>query len=159
MFCSKCGNIIPDNAKFCTSCGAPVENRTNVNALCDHPHPGQPLPQISFGEAVRRFFTHYADFSTRARRSEYWWAILFTSLVTSAASIIFGGDAVLTKLITLALFVPGVSLGVRRLHDVGKPGTWYLWNLLPVIGSIIVFIQVLKDSEPDNQWGPNPKYR
>ena len=64
MFCSKCGNILPDNAKFCTSCGAKIENTaTSVNAACDHPHTGDPIASVDPITAVRRFFTHYADFN------------------------------------------------------------------------------------------------
>ena len=40
-----------------------------------------PQPGASFGEAVKRFFQRYAQFSGYASRSEYWWVVLFNSLV------------------------------------------------------------------------------
>ena len=55
------------------------------------------------------------------------------------------------------VLIPGTALCVRRLHDVGKSGWFYLWILLPLIGYIIILIQFCKDSTGDNQWGPNPK--
>lgn len=158
MFCNKCGNILPDHARFCTSCGAPVEGGTNVNTACAHSHGGQPLPQVGFVEAVRKYFTNFSDFSTRSRRSEYWWAMLFTSIVSVLLNRIFPDGSLISSLVSLVFLVPSIAVTVRRLHDVGKTGIFYLWNLLPLIGQLIIFLQVIKDSQPDNQWGPNPKY-
>ena len=101
------------------------------------------------------FFTKYADFNTRSRRSEYWWAALFCSLAGMVASAILKNYAWLW---TLAILVPSIALGVRRLHDIGKPGTYYLFVLIPLVGSIILLVWFCQDSTGDNQWGPNPKY-
>lgn len=160
MFCSKCGNILPDNAKFCTSCGAKVEAATtSVNAACDHPHAGEPAPSVGPVEAVLEFFTQYANFSGRARRSEYWWVVLFNAIVSRILIALFGGDSAIVLLWSLAILIPTLAICVRRLHDVGKKGTFYLWILLPLAGYIILLIQFLKDSEPGtNQWGVSPKY-
>jgi uncharacterized membrane protein YhaH (DUF805 family) len=58
----------------------------------------------------------------------------------------------------LALFVPSLSVTVRRLHDIGKSGWWYFIAFLPLIGGIILFVFTLLDSEPyANQWGLDPK--
>lgn len=174
MFCNKCGNILPDNAKFCTSCGAPVERGTKVNSDCDHTHGGtyteksfdtyataytsaEPTPQVGFIEAIKLFFRRYADFNGRSRRSEYWWVMLFISLFSSFLDTISGDSSLLPTLWSLGTLIPCIALAVRRLHDVGKSGLYYLWNLLPVVGQIMVLIQLVKDSAPDNQYGPNPK--
>ena len=58
---------------------------------------------------------------------------------------------------SLVVLVPGLAVTVRRLHDVGKSGWYYLWILLPLAGPIMILIQLCKDSTEDNQWGPNPK--
>ena len=160
MFCSKCGNILPDNAKFCTSCGAKIENTaTSVNAACDQPHTGDPIASVDPITAVRRFFTHYADFSGRSRRSEYWWVVLFNWLVSAILTQIFPNGGLIVTLWSLAILVPTLAVCVRRLHDVGKAGTFYLWILLPIAGYIILLVQFLKDSQPgSNRWGDNPKF-
>ena len=157
MFCNKCGNILPDHARFCSSCGARVDGGTNVNTACSHSHGGQPLPQVGCVEAVRKFFTNFSDFSTRSRRSEYWWAVLFTTIVSTLLGWILPDGSLITGLVSLLFLIPTIAVTVRRLHDVGKPGTYYLWNLLPLVGQLIILLQVIKDSDTENQWGPNPK--
>ena len=163
MTCRKCGELLSDNAKFCTACGAAVENNgTVINPVhqraddCVHEgHVVGSSQPVGFLEAVKRAFQHYADFNGRARRSEYWWFTLFNIIVGS----IIGAIAPESSWIwTLIVLVPGTALVVRRLHDVGRSGWFYLWILVPLAGYIIMLIQLLKDSAPDNQWGPNPKY-
>jgi len=81
-------------------------------------------------------FENYANFSGRARRSEYWYFTLFnvifsmlTSGIDKALDLSFG----LNTLYSLAVFIPGLAVAVRRLHDVGKSG----WLLLIVYLAII----------------------
>ncbi len=171
MTCRKCGELLSDHARFCTACGAAVERKgteaTVINPVhthqedCSHQeeyvHEGfvvSPGP-VGFLEAVKRFFTHYADFKGRSRRSEYWWVTLFNCIVGGLIGVILPD---ISNLWTLVILVPTLALICRRLHDVGKRGWFYLWIFLPLAGWIIVLIQLLKDSAPDNQWGPNPKY-
>ena len=163
MTCKKCGELLSDYAKFCTACGAPVAaGETVINPVhqraddCVHEgHVVGSSQPISFLKAVKLAFQHYADFKGRARRSEYWWFTLFNIIVTSVISAIVPDYSWIWSLVVL---VPGIALVVRRLHDVGKRGWFYLWFFLPLVGGIIILIQMLKDSAPDNQWGPNPKY-
>ena len=96
----------------------------------------------------------------RARRSEFWFAVLFTTLVSIAISIVwpsttlvvnemsFQQSSLPSNLWQLAILIPSIALSVRRLHDVGRKGTYYLFVLLPIVGWILLFIQFLKDSEP-----------
>lgn len=163
MFCSKCGNIMPDGTKFCPSCGA--EQRPHSSAVNSRPQfeHGQSLPSVSMGAAIRLFFTNYANFSGRSRRSEYWFACLFLWLVSSVLTILGsengGFVAAVSSIWNLATLVPGLALCFRRLHDVGKSGLYLLWLLLPVVGWIILIVQYAKDSQPGaNQYGPNPKF-
>ncbi|HEX8209800.1 MAG TPA: DUF805 domain-containing protein [Longimicrobium sp.] len=59
---------------------------------------------------------------------------------------------------SLAAFIPGLSVTVRRLHDTGKSGWWMLINLIPLIGFIVFLVFMFQDSQMgDNEYGPNPK--
>ncbi len=124
---------------------------------------------MGFSEAIKTVFGKYAEFQGRARRSEYWYWVLFTVVVnivlTSIDRAIFGVDengisrSVLSGIFGLAVLVPGLAVTVRRLHDVGKSGWWVLLNLIFLIGSLIlIFAFLIKDSQPGtNQFGDNPK--
>lgn len=124
--------------------------------------------QVSFGEAISRAFSNYCNFEGRASRSEFWWFYLFTNLVTfpfyaaSQFMTIAEMDLAIVPqainiLISLALFLPGLGLFVRRMHDIGKSGWWYLLNLLCCIGQIVLLVWEIKDSDPvENEYGPVP---
>lgn len=109
----------------------------------------------------------YADFSGRSRRREYWMFVLFYILIDVALSIVdrmlgfynsAGGYGVLSGLFALALLIPAIAVGVRRLHDTGRSGWWILIGLIPVIGWIVLIVFYVQDSQPgSNAWGPNPK--
>ena len=118
---------------------------------------------MGFGEAVESVFRHYADFNGRARRSEYWFFVLFVLLVSTVLSFLggaIGGPGlarILTGLFTLVIFVPSVALIWRRLHDTGRSGLWFLLTFIP-IGQIVLLVFFCLDSQPgDNEYGPNPK--
>ena len=134
-----------------------------------------PLPGASFGEAVRRFFQRYAQFSGYASRSEYWWVALFNGLVGLGFYIllfmVFGLGAaadgssddvgtgtgigmivvmLLAFAYSIATLIPGLALTVRRLHDVGKPGTWWFIQLIPFgVGTVWFLILMASESRPD----------
>lgn len=111
---------------------------------------------VGFLEAVALFFSRCTDFSGRSRRSEFWWVVLFNTLVSVALALLPGRMAYLTALWSLVTVIPNLAICIRRLHDVGKSGWWYLFILIP-LGNIILLIQFCKDSREDNQWGPDPK--
>ena len=123
---------------------------------------------MSFGQAVRTVFSKYATFSGRARRSEYWWWYLFVTLVFVAAAILdaatglnygdtsYGGGWI-SSFAGLALLLPNLAVGVRRLHDTGRTGWWLLIGLVPFVGVIVLLYFFILDSENDNQYGPYPK--
>jgi uncharacterized membrane protein YhaH (DUF805 family) len=113
------------------------------------------IPSVSFVDAVKSYFAHYADFKGRSRRSEYWWAYLFTLLVSGVIAAIIPALAGVWSLATL---VPSIAVSVRRLHDIGKSGWWLLLALIPLVGGIILLVFCCMDSTADNQWGPNPKF-
>ena len=105
-------------------------------------------------EATKAFFTRYADFNGRSRRSEYWWSNLSITIIGAIVGAILGD---LSFIWSLAILVPGIAVSVRRLHDIGKSGWWYLLGFIPLVGSIILLIWYCTDSTEANEWGPNPK--
>lgn len=165
MFCRNCGADIPDNVKYCPSCGAEQASPYSTYSQAGYQGTGytQALPSVGFMDAVKSFFTHYADFSGRARRSEYWYVVLFNilvSLVLGSLISISRSFAFLSTIWSIGVLVPGLALCVRRLHDVGESGLWFLWILLPIAGPIILLVQYCTDSEVGpNQYGPSPKYQ
>lgn len=102
----------------------------------------------------------FADFKGRARRKEFWMFALVNFVVSLVITIVGSiiGTTLLSTIYSLAILLPSLGVGVRRLHDVGKSGWYMLASLIPVIGWIWLLILAAQDSQPgDNQWGPNPK--
>ena len=103
----------------------------------------------------------YADFNGRARRQEYWMFVLFNIIVSIVASVldsILGTWGAIAGLYGLAILIPGLAVGVRRLHDIGKSGWMLLIALIPIIGAIWLIILFVGDSAPgSNEYGANPK--
>ncbi len=118
------------------------------------------LPAVSVGEAIRLFFTRYVDFKTRSRRSEYWTAMIAISVISGILNLLLSKVPMVSTIWGLAVLLPTIAVTVRRLHDTGKSGWHYLWNLLPIAGQIILLVFLIKDSDPsENQWGKSPKYQ
>ena len=84
MYCKNCGKQLPDGAQFCDRCGA----RQVDGGYVTYTNGREPKPSVGFIDAIKMFFTKYADFNTRSRRSEYWWAALFCALAGMVASAI-----------------------------------------------------------------------
>lgn len=114
-------------------------------------------------EWYKKALQNYAVFTGRAHRTEYWMFILVHILILVAISFVersLGIGSFVSGLYGIALFIPIVSAAVRRLHDTGRTGWWYLLMLIPVIGTIIVIVMLIFDSEPGmNDYGPNPKIK
>ncbi len=100
----------------------------------------------------------YAQFNGRANKAEFWQYVLVYFLISIALSLlmsIFGGVKILRMIfmilnviVMLALLIPSLAVGVRRMHDIGKAGGWILINLIPIIGSIWFIVLAINDSEP-----------
>ena len=127
---------------------------------------------MTFSQSIKSVFSKYADFSGRATRSEYWYFYLFNFLVFmvyyialfamlgcgSRDSSAVGYLSVMIIIYALVMTIPSLAVTVRRLHDTGHSGWWIFLNLIPVIGSIVLFIWFITDSDPDtNEYGDNPK--
>lgn len=120
--------------------------------------------------AVRVVTKNYANFEGRARRKEYWGFILFYVLIYNGLQItafilsaLSDATAILALIIyaiswiaTLAVLVPSIAVAVRRLHDTGRSGWFYLIVLIPLVNLWLLWI-FCQDSVEDNQYGPNPK--
>ncbi|TSA86066.1 DUF805 domain-containing protein [Deinococcus detaillensis] len=117
-------------------------------------------------------FKKYATFTGRARRREYWMFQLFYTLfaflfvgLDVAINLSLGtytndgqGYTVLTAIYGIALYIPVLALGFRRLHDAGYSAWWLFIGLIPLVGGIVLFVFTLQDSQPgSNKWGDNPK--
>lgn len=124
-------------------------------------------------------FENYVNFQGRARRSEYWYftlcnfiisLVLYIPLLASGGmdtmamqgggspSGIFWLFYIVYLLYSLAVLLPSLGVLVRRLHDIGKSGWFFLIVLIPLVGPIIMLVWLFTDSEPGtNKWGPNPK--
>ena len=112
----------------------------------------------------------YVDFQGRARRKEYWiftlinfiiyllFYILAFSMMFDSSGIFFLLTSIIFFLYTVATILPSIAVTVRRLHDTGRSGWWYLLNFIPLVGSICLLVLLCLDSDPgENQWGENPK--
>ncbi|WP_370688431.1 DUF805 domain-containing protein [Chryseobacterium sp. EO14] len=110
----------------------------------------------------------YADFSGRARRTEYWMYLLFNLIFAVIAAILdnilglkFTPEipyGYLYLLYALVTFLPGLAVSVRRLHDVDKSG-WFLFiSLIPIIGGIwLLVLYATEGTQGRNQYGDDPK--
>lgn len=121
--------------------------------------------QVTFGEAVNKALAqNYCNFNGRASRSEYWWYVLFTAVLGFAVGMLLGifgvgstGVSAIQGLVSLALFLPGLGVCVRRLHDISKSGWWVLISLVPLLGAILLIVWFCKPSDPGmNQYGAEP---
>ena len=133
-------------------------------------------------QAVNKCLRKYGTFSGRASRSEYWWFILFAflfewpyflTILPSSLTIpfthinitLFGETDPINHFLqyfyftaSLFLFIPQISVGVRRLHDTNKSLRYWFFILLPVIGWFLVLRRLCKKGdrkankygEPDN---------
>ncbi len=103
----------------------------------------------------------YTLFEGRAGRQEFWMFVLFSviiSVVLSIIDMILGLTSVLSGLYALAVLLPSIAVGIRRLHDTGRPGVMLLLVLIPFVGAIILIVFYAQDSAPGaNAYGANPK--
>lgn len=131
----------------------------------------QPLYGATFGQAIRRFFAKYADFTGRASRSEFWWWWLFSVLLgivfeillltvgyiggpttSSGAHVVgpIGWILLIAYFIwVVAIVVPSLALVWRRLHDANLAGPFFFLGFIPLVGWIILLVFYLMPSKPE----------
>ncbi|MDO4608214.1 MAG: DUF805 domain-containing protein [Clostridia bacterium] len=162
MFCKNCGKQLEDGALFCSECGTAIPaSEKPVEPTVEPTIETQPLndsaaaqpaakPQdIDLVQAYRLFVANLLNFKGRATRPEYWWVFLINWLLTFLINLI----PVLGALLSLIIIIPNLALTVRRLHDTGKSGWYAFISFIPIVGTVLLIIQLCKDSDGDNQWG------
>ena len=153
MICPKCDKENDPTSKFCGICGTTLQSYEPYSAV--------EAPMVSFPQAVKRGIRNILKFRGRATRAEYWWFILFLTLV---GFIPFVG-----------WFIYGIghiTVLIRRLHDVGKSGWWYLAPFAPfplfilseyfgwitlALFTYLLYLTLLQGEFEKNKHGPNPR--
>ena len=121
--------------------------------------------EVNYGilDWFKKALRNYTNFSGRARRKEYWYFVLVQMGLIIVAmildAIIFNSETGLFYIVVaLGLFLPGLAVTIRRLHDTSRSGWWFLLSILPLIGSIILLVFLASDTKLEtNQWGPPAK--
>jgi uncharacterized membrane protein YhaH (DUF805 family) len=131
---------------------------------------------MTFVEAIKTGLSKYVTWKGRASRSEFWFFILFAFAAAIVASIIDGilgtgmktvnpmtgleqsaGYGYVYIIVALGLFLPNLSVMVRRLHDTGRSGWWYWIALIPLVGAILLIVWfATKGTTGDNEYGADP---
>lgn len=124
--------------------------------------------------AVKTCFSKYVTFSGRASRSEFWWFVLFgfvmSIILTIVDSTLFGtvttgpgsfeastDTPILSLLFFLLMFLPNISVTVRRLHDTDRSGWWYWIVLVPLVGIILLIVWFASTgTQGKNRFGHDP---
>ena len=127
---------------------------------------------MNFTAAIRSFWSRFADFKGRSRRSEYWYVQVFLVVTNLAVAgidlalmdgdvdrfIANGGGGIVGLIWIFATIVPALAVLVRRLHDTGKTGWWALVGFIPLVGAIVLLVFTVTDSSPgENKYGTSPK--
>lgn len=176
VVCHECGAQVAATAKSCPNCGAPVASSAQSAAPQQPAAPqqagGNQLNNIvqGFVASMKSVFTQYATFTGRAARPEYWYFFLFNILLyvilvlpnamRSSYYYYNSGPSIfvyLYWLYSLVALVPGIAVGVRRLHDIGKSGWYLLVSLIPIVGVILMIVWTIRESDGDNEYGPRPQ--
>lgn len=117
---------------------------------------------MSFYEAVSSVFLNYVGFTGRASRSEYWYWVLFTVVVTACLTFVDQAffpswpSQPITSVFGLATLLPSLAVGVRRLHDIDRTG-WWLLLMFTIIGALVLIIWFcMLGTRGPNRFGDDP---
>jgi Predicted membrane protein len=109
---------------------------------------------MDFKQAVTTCLKKYVEFNGRAGRPEFWWFALFCVVVSFLVEAVLGSWV--GWLVNLALLLPSLAVGARRLHDMGKSGWFQLIWLIPLVGWAIMIYWLVQPSAAANQYGEGP---
>ncbi|MBQ2950729.1 MAG: DUF805 domain-containing protein [Prevotella sp.] len=104
---------------------------------------------MGFLEAIKTCFGKFMTFGGRARRSEFWWFCLLNFIIGCIPFVgwIWG----------LIVLIPSIAVGIRRLHDTGRSGWWYLLVLVPLVNLLLIYFFICDSQAGSNEYGENPK--
>lgn len=137
--------------------------------------PPPPMGEVSLAEdparadantfmgALKDGFARYVDFRTRSTRSQFWWWTLWSVIFSIISSLVDASIGALEAgpvglLVSLAMFLPTLAVAIRRLHDIGRTGWWYLIILVPLVGWIVLIVFFCtRTQEHPNKWGVPPQ--
>jgi uncharacterized membrane protein YhaH (DUF805 family) len=109
---------------------------------------------MNFNDSVKSVFNNYSNFNGRARRSEYWWFVLFTMIVNIFLNFL---PSIIGNIFSVAIFIPSLAVLIRRLHDTGKSGWYSLIIYLPLFLFIGFFVYVFSKVGLENLKNPDPE--
>ena len=115
---------------------------------------------MNFGEAILSGFRNYVTFSGRAARPEFWYWVLFAFLAGSVTAIldraVFADSDVqpLNSIAGLIMLLPGLAVGVRRLHDIDRSGWWILISLTVIGIALLIYWNCQPGTPGPNRFGP-----
>ena len=102
----------------------------------------------------------YAQFSGRASLKAFWLFFLVNCLISVVfvvLEIVFQSTWKIEALYSLLVFLPMLSLTVRRLHDTNRSAWWLLVVLVPAIGMLVLLVLLALPSELDSDFGHYPQ--
>jgi len=109
---------------------------------------------MNFFDAIKICLSKYVDFTGRAARSEFWYFVLFVLLAELCLGIIYRP---LAMAFNLAIILPHLAVGARRLHDTDRSAWWLLLGFIPVVGWIVLIIWYCqRGDEQTNRFGHPP---
>jgi uncharacterized membrane protein YhaH (DUF805 family) len=135
---------------------------------------------MSFAQSIKYCFNHYATFDGRASRAEFWWFYLFTVIASGIpymiGAIFFAVGApanayadangplvligalfyIIGGIVALAVIIPLLAVGCRRLHDRGTSGWLQLLLLVPCANLVLLVFWVLEGTPGPNAYGEGP---
>ena len=190
MFCQNCGKELPEGAAFCTECGAKVAESVTPEPVQETvakavaPTMEAEKAESIVSEAVaapaavsgretktmnkeETLQEKYFNFQGRLNRKRYILRSIVLSIVSGILAAVFAallGDSglslVVCALISIAGFIAGLSLCVRRLHDLNRSGLFWLLVFIPIVDFFFaIYVIFFKGTEGDNQYGPDPLAR
>ena len=136
------------------------------DAFCDVNGNAKPEDFQAIINNYKYVLQHFADFSGRARRKEYWYFCLVNFVIGIAFTILGNIPylgmvfSIVYWLFCIAVMVPSLAVGARRLSDTGRNPLLLLLMLIPLVGTIILIVWWCEDSKREpNEQGPSPKYQ
>jgi uncharacterized membrane protein YhaH (DUF805 family) len=113
---------------------------------------------MNFVQAISSGFSNYVQFGGRACRSEYWYWTLFSILASIAASIVDGilGTGFISAIAGLGLFLPGLAVSARRLHDIDRTFWWILLSFTGIGLLVLLYWDCVPGTTGPNRYGPDP---